>query len=108
MTTMTKGVNPIKKYSCYYNSADDKYYVESDYSFKKRSHKKKTCCVTINYYTNITYEGGQIAINGGQNTSQGGQIAKNGGQNANQEGQIAGKCGRNKLIEFNFTNDNEE
>ncbi|MFP3668204.1 hypothetical protein [Priestia sp. SIMBA_032] len=101
MTTMTKGVNPIKKYYCYYNSADDKYYVESDYSFKKRSHKKKTCCLTINYYTNIAYEGGQ-------NASQGGQIAKNGGQNANQEGQIAGKCGRNKLIEFNFTNDNEE
>ncbi|MED4208606.1 hypothetical protein P4662_05035 [Priestia megaterium] len=108
-------MTPIKKYYCYYNSADGKYYVESDYSAKKRSRKKKPCCVTINYYTNIAYEGGQIAINGGQiainggqNASQGGQIAKNGGQNANQEGQIAGKYGRNKLIEFNLTNDNEK
>ncbi|MDO6848260.1 hypothetical protein Q4S57_09895 [Priestia megaterium] len=89
-----KGVISIKKYYCYYNSADGKYYVESDYSSKKPSRKKKPCCVTINYYTNIAYEGGQIALNGGQN--------------ANQEGQIAGKYGRNKLIEFNFTNDNEE
>ncbi|MEJ9310847.1 hypothetical protein P4655_05695 [Priestia megaterium] len=80
-------MTPIKKYYCYYNSADGKYYVESDYSSKKRSRKKKPCCVTINYYTNIAYEGGQIA---------------------NQEGQIAGKYGRNKLIEFNLTNDNEE
>jgi len=103
-----KGVNSIKKYYCYYNSADGKYYVESDYSSKKPSRKKKPCCVTINYYTNIAYEGGQIAKNGGQNASQSGQIAKNGGQNASQSGQIAGKYGRNKLIEFNFTNDNEE
>lgn len=74
-----KRVNPIKKYYCYYNSADGKYYVESDCSSKKRSRKKKACCITINYYTNIAYEGGQIA----------------------------GECGRNKLVEFNFTNDNE-
>ncbi|WP_195696471.1 hypothetical protein [Priestia megaterium] len=73
-------MNPIKKYYCYYNSADDKYYVENDYSFKKRPHKKKPCCVTINYYTNIAYEGGQITINGGQNASQGGQIAKMAGK----------------------------